>query len=241
MRGYIPIAGIMAIVAIGVGIVRSDPSPAADLHPLHLADSRRAFVGGPKAPDGTMIQCNLPNQLHLRNKGGSDGAGLCVFTSLNHSAYFHNIRVLQDFRDYMTKFPGGGYPAKVTAYINRMCKERHEPVPEYIQVTSCDLDVLKLACRTTRMPGVTYSFSPTGRYGGGRIAHMVSLVSAGAGAESGKGPDGKGWWVILDNNFPGENALEWMGETEFRRTYCAGGQGWCVVFLSPPPPPTPRN
>jgi hypothetical protein len=53
---------------------------------------------GRYAPDGTAVQLDLPDALHLRNSGGNDrtrynpagepgkGSGLCVFTSLNHSA-----------------------------------------------------------------------------------------------------------------------------------------------------------
>lgn len=59
-------------------------------------------------------------------------------------------------------------------------------------VEGSDLERLKLACRTGRMPGVTYAFSPTGRYGGARIAHMVNLVHA----------DDQ-WFAVLDNNYPG--------------------------------------
>jgi hypothetical protein len=88
--------------------------------------------------------------------------------------------------------------------------------------------ILKLACKTGRMPGVTYSFSPTGRYGGRRIAHMVSLVSA----------DDR-HFVILDNNYPG--TYEWMTPEEFTRSYTGGGQGWAVILLAPPPSPVPVN
>jgi hypothetical protein len=201
------------------------------------AASVEAIVSGRTHPDGTEIECDLPNQLHLRNKGGSDGAGLCVFTSIAHSARWQNVPLLEDFRDWMTRHPGGGYPSKVDAMIKRVAAERNQPVPDYIQVESNDLEVLKAACRSGRMPGVTYSVSPTGRYGGSRIAHMVSLVSAGVG----QGPDGKGWYVILDNNYPGDNAYEWLSEKEFLRAYAGGGTGWAVILLSPPPPPLPRN
>ncbi len=63
---------------------------------------------------------------------------------------------------------------------------------------------------------------------------MVTLVGAGIG----KGPDGKGWWCVLDNNYP--DSYEWMSENQFLRTYTGGGQGWCVIFGTPAgPPPVP--
>lgn len=214
---------------------------------LVLVASLRAAGGAhvtkePVAEDGTPVQIDLPKSLHLRNKGGSDsprgpgyGSGLCVFTSLNHSAYWQNIWILQDFRDWMTHFPGGGYPAKVDSMIARLCKDRHAAKPKYLQSETNNLDILRLAIKTGRMPCITYYHSPTGRYGGSRISHMVNLVSAGTG----KGPDGKGWWTVLDNNYPG--SYEWMSEAEFLRTASGGNKIWSVIFLSPTPPPVPVN
>jgi hypothetical protein len=189
----------------------------------------------PIAKDGTQVQVDIPPVLHMRNTGGSDGSGLCVFTSINHSAYYQNCVLLQEFQKYMTQFPGGGWPQQVDRKIKELAKVRHEPPPLFVQVETNDLDVLKLACKTGRSPGVTYSFSPTGRYNGQRISHMVSLVAAGAG----KGPDGRGWWCILDNNYP--KSYEWMSEAQFLRTYTRGQQGWAVILLNPGPPPVPTN
>lgn len=183
----------------------------------------------PIAPDGTQVQLDLPLPLHTRNRGGSDGAGLCVFTSIQHAACWQNVEVLWEFQKYMTRYPGGGYPSKVDRCIDAICKERSMPKPRYIQIESADIEVLKLACKTGRMPSVTYSYSPSGRYGGARIAHMVTLLHA----------DDK-WFCVMDNNFP--QTYEWMTPAEFRRSYTGGGRtGWSVIFLDPGPPPPPRN
>lgn len=232
----------LAIVA-SIALSFCDLRPAAHTssQPMHFSvGAQDAFVGGPVAPDGTEIQCDLPDELHMKNCGGSDGAGLCVFTSLNHSAYFQNIPVLQDFQQWMRKYPGGSWPDKTARMIEKRAKEAGKQAPEFIQIEGKDLEILKLACKTGRMPGVTYSFSPTGRYGGGRISHMVSLAAAGAGAEKGKGPGGRGWFCVIDNNYPGRNQIEWLSEQLFLRTYTGGGQGWSVIFRAPCPPPTPR-
>lgn len=190
-----------------------------------------AQVGGTIAPDAkTEINCDLPASQHMKNVGGSDGAGLCVFTSIAHSARWQNVRVLEDFRDWMRRYPGGGYPEKVKAKITQICRERGVPEPEYIQVQGEDLEILKIACKSGRMPSVTYCFSPTGRYGGGKIAHMVSLVHA-----------DENWFCILDNNYPGVDKYEWLTPAEFRRTYTCGSGGWAVILLSPGPPPPQRN
>jgi hypothetical protein len=186
-----------------------------------------AKVGGSRHEDGTELHCDLPGSEHLRNKGGRDGAGLCVFTSIDHSARWQNVPALVGFRDWMTKHPGGGYPSKVAAMVKRICQERGVPEPDYIQVERVDPEMLRRACKSGRMPGVTYSRSPTGRYGGGRIAHMVSLVHA-----------DERHFVILDNNYPGADKYEWMTEAEARK---AGVFEWAVILLAPPPPPPPRN
>ncbi len=200
-------------------------TPEAGGQPEKLVGGK---VNGRQFEDGTQIQCDLPADLHLKNCGGNDGAGLCVFTSISHSARWQGVDLLADFRDWMRQHPGGGYPQKVDQMIQQIAKEKGLPVPRYIQVEGNDLQVLRAACRTGRLPGVTYSFSPTGRYGGGRISHMVSLVHA----------DEK-HFVVLDNNYPGDTNYEWLSPEEFQRTYSGGGGGWCVILLdSPPPPPT---
>jgi hypothetical protein len=192
---------------------------------------RAAKVGGNLAPDGkTEIHCDLPGDQHLQNKGGSDGAGLCVFTSVDHSARWQNIPALVGFRDWMTKYPGGGWPEKLDKMIARLCQERGLPKPDYVQVENLkDLEILRLACRTGRMPAVTYERSPTGRYSGQRIAHMVSMPHC----------DGQ-HVAVLDNNYPGPTRYEWMTPEEFIRV-CNPRGYWAVVLLPPPPPPPPTN
>jgi hypothetical protein len=127
----------------------------------------------------------------------------------------------------MKKYPGGGYPEKVDQMVERLCKEKRATKPKYLQVQGNDVEILKVACRSGKMPSITYCWSPTGRYRG-TVAHMVNLVHV----------DNK-WWGILDNNFP-EN-IEWMNETEFKRAYLGKGGGWAVILLNPGPPPMPTN
>ena len=206
-----------------------------DIIPQRQGNESQGNVGSDTAPDGkTEVQCDLPTELRLKNKGGSDGrggpgtgSGLCVFTSINHSAHWQNVDALKDFRDWMTKLPGGGDPEKVDRMIEKKCKELGMPKPEYIQVERADLDILLLALKTGRMPSITYAYSPTGRYNGKRISHMVSLVHL----------DDK-WAGVLDNNYP--DALEWLTPDQLRKTF-KQGSGWCVILLAPPPPPVPKN
>lgn len=189
-------------------------------------------VGGPLHPSGAEVDIDYPEKRHLRNKVGSDGAGLCVFTSVEMAADWANETSLLGFRDWMTRRPGGGYPEKLDRMIAEICRERGVAAPKYIQFTDGDINIVAEAVKNGHMVAVTYGLSPTGRYGGGIIYHMVNCVAARVGPEK--------LWAILDNNFPG--TIEWMTERQFERAYNAtGSPGWCVVLLRPGPPPVPKN
>lgn len=188
-----------------------------------------AKVGGNIAPDGREIQVDLPSRFHLKNRGGSDGAGLCVFASLKHASIWQNVSATENIFEYMFSRPGGGWPEKVDKMIDSLCKEKGFKKPEYIQYQGRDLSLLKTALKSGRMACITYNYSPTGRYGGSRIAHMVNCCHL----------DDK-WAGILDNNFPG--SIEWMDLDTFVKVWTGGrGNGWAIVFLDPGPPPPPHN
>lgn len=187
-----------------------------------------ASVGGFTTPSGKDAACPLPEEFHLTNRGGSDGLGLCVFCSIQHCAVWASVPELEDMFPWMWNKPGGGYPSKVDKMIAQKCKEIGKPVPAYVQIEGQDLTPIRLACKTGRMVGVTYGISPTGRYRGQRISHMVNVVHA----------DDE-WFGVLDNNYP--KSVEWMTEAEFKRSYYRGGSGsgWAFILLEPGPPPPP--
>lgn len=174
------------------------------------------------SPLGTRAVCDLPPGQHIRNVGGSDGAGLCVFTSVEHSARWQNVRELYGFQDYMKKRPGGGWPQKLDQMIAAFCKSKGVSVPAYIQHTGGDSEFLELALRTGRMPAITYD----GRddFYRGRIAHMVNSAHL-------SGKEGS----IIDNNRPG--VFLWMTPPELLSRWRGSDGGWAVVLLASPPPP----
>lgn len=220
MKWIFPMLVLLAYAGLLVG---QSPSSGA----AHLTTE-------PYARDGTPVDAWLPQSLHMKNTGGSDGAGLCVFTSIEMVARANNIRQLFGFQQWMTKRPGGGYPAKTTDMIRRYCGEQFKEMPVFFHVEANDLGILKRALQSGRAVGITYSYSPTRRYGGQRISHMVYLAAAGAGS----GPDGNGWWCIIDNNFPG--SFEWMSQQQFLSVASGGSRLWAVIFTAPTYPPAPR-
>ena len=179
--------------------------------------------GGRTSPDGAEeIQIDLPGTQQMKNTGGRDGAGLCVFTSIEHSGRWQNVDSILGLQQKMTKEQGGGYPSKVEKMLAKYCDGA-----QYLQYEGSDPALIKLALTTGRMPSVTYGYSP--RYSG-KIAHMVNAVHL-----------TERWAAILDNNFPGDTKYEWMTPAEFKKRWVSGGGGWCVVVLAPPPPPMPIN
>jgi hypothetical protein len=180
--------------------------------------------GGPLSPDGaTEIALDLPESEKKRNTGGRDGAGLCVFTSIEYAARYQGERRLFDFQQKMRSEPGGGYPSKVDKMI-----AKYAPGVKYVQDTTGDYELIKAAVKSGRMPSVTYD-GYDGVHYRGKIAHMVSLAHA----------DDQ-WVCITDNNFPKSSQFLWMSVPEFMKRF-PSRDGWSVFLLNPPPPPPPKN
>lgn len=171
--------------------------------------------------NGTRAVCDPPKELHIRNVGGSDGAGLCVFTSCELSSRWQSS-ALDGFQAWMRRRPGGGWPEKLEQELTKFCREQRRPIPDYIQHTGGDEEFLDLAVKTGRMPAVTYA----GRddFYTGRIAHMVNLAHLDTTTAA-----------IIDNNRPG--VWVWMTRRDFLQRWRDMNGGWAVVFLDPPPPP----
>jgi hypothetical protein len=182
----------------------------------------------PVAPDGTSATVDLPTNRHIRNVGGSDGSGLCVFTSVQHSADWQNVRTLDGFREWMRRKPGGGWPEKLDDMLARFCATKGVPVPPYVQHTGGDAEFLEVALKTGRFPCITYAgLDDFYRDRAGRpvkIAHMVNLAHL----------DGQRA-AIIDNNRPG--VWVWMTRAELLSRWRDMNGGWAVVLLDSPPPP----
>ena len=193
-------------------------------------------IGGPIDPTGkSQVAIDLPQALRLKNVGGTDGAGLCVFTSITHAARWAGEHRLEDLQLKMRKEPGGGYPEKVDKMI-----AKYGPGTEYIQYEGTDPAILIAALKdkADRMPCITWDGTGDPHYHG-RIAHMVNLVCYDTAADRA---------CILDNNFIGPNEQVWMSCKELQRGWTgsqsAPGQkaaGWAIILLNHGPPPPPHN
>lgn len=192
-----------------------------------------ALDTGPAVRDGKgEAQLVLPREKRVRNIGGSDGAGLCVFTSIQQAAEWGDVPALKDFQHFMSSRPGGGYPSKVTKMIEACAKGHSLPVPDYLQYEGTDPSVLKLAVKTRRMPCVTYDGRDT--HYRGHIEHMVNIA----------GWDDKDQWVVIqDNNFPQDDQFDWLTPAEFQSRWLGGSgrQGWAVILLDNGCPPKPKR
>lgn len=190
----------------------------------HPRPTQATQEGGKTSPDGTtQIQCDLPRSQKMHNVGGTDGAGLCVFTSIDWAMIYQNEPAGRHFRKDMEGERGGGWPEKVTKMM-----AKYAPEVQYIQDTSGDPEILKAILASGRIACVTYCGYDCHYQGG--IAHMVCLVSY----------DDK-WACVSDNNYCEDTQFVWMSPDEFVKRWRGNGGGWVVCLLSPPPPPIPHN
>jgi hypothetical protein len=201
------------------------PSPSSD-----------DYIGG-ATHDGRTVTIDLPRDQRLKNTVGTDRSGLCVGTSIEHSARWQYVPELIGLQKFLTQFPGGGWPQRVDDFLTQKVKAAHGNMADvqYIQITTFDEKKLDLALRTGRMPAITYGYSP--RYGE-PVSHMVNIVYK----------DDK-YCVFLDNNFP--DTYEWTSLSEGLRRiklrlldsagHTDNNGGWFIVLLATAPPPDPKD
>lgn len=198
----------------------------------------------PDATDGTRAVVDIPKDQHIMNVGGSDGAGLCVYTSVELGARWQNAAGALGLRKFAEGRPGGSYPEKLESDLKTFAARNKITLPPYVQHTGGDDAFLDLCFATRRSPGITYA-GFDGFYDAG-VAHMVS----GAHLDARLG-------AIIDNNRPGswvwmtrkQLLNRWKGKKDdgsdilvpvrdgFRTVWYPVGGGWAFVWLTPPPPP----
>ena len=226
-KAFWAVLALFALTHVSITPPQPDPiTPRESISGPRRPKGSETQEGGKVSPDGKCaIVADLPVSQKMKNVGGTDGAGLCVFTSITWAMRWQNEPAGQHFRKDMQGERGGGYPEKVDQMMKKYC-----PEVKYIQDTSGDPEILAAILASGRMAGVTYNGHDC-HYSGG-IAHMVDLVAY---------DPASGWACISDNNFIEDNQFVWMSCEEFQKRWKGMGGGWVVCLLNPPPPPVPHN
>lgn len=177
------------------------------------------------APEYQGVKANapIPPELHLRNEGGSDGAGMCVPTSVDVNGRYQGVPGLEGGKDSTfwrtaKSWPGGYGPEKLARLVEETLPG--EKYASYVGTDTRVLDQLSAAgypIGATMNTGALYHYAP--------IHHMVSLAHYKRGQ----------WACVVDNNDPGK--YHWMPATEFDRRWIDGGTGWAWVWTRKPSVP----
>lgn len=192
---------------------------------------------------GTEAQVDYPNAQWMKNIGSRiDGAGMCVFTSAEHSFRWAGLEEFRGFRDWCAQhYPGGGYPTKLEKLVKAFCKAKGIRIDasgdqwaivrangervELLQYEGGSMALAERALANNLLVCTTLYRSP--RYGGGTIYHMTNLAHWGP-AQLG---------AILDNNF---RPYEWDSTSGMEPRLKMGGRVWLAVVRHQGPPPPPK-
>lgn len=195
-------------------------------------DSRGEVVTPTPEYRGVTASAPIPGSAHLRNEGGSDGAGLCVISAGITNGIYQGIPGL-DAAGYdewtRTQKPGkgsklwrtaksrpGGYgPDKLASLIEEVMPE--EKWASYVGTDFRVLDQLSrmgYPIAATMSTGQLYGYAP--------IHHDVSLLHYRTNE----------WACVEDNNDPGK--YHWMPAKEFDRRTIDGGVFWAWIWTSLP-------
>lgn len=184
---------------------------AAPAH-AQLLDGKREQHKDTPEYNGTKANAPIPVEMHMRNEGGSDGAGLCVIASLKINGRYQQVPGVDQIWRVAKTRPGGYSPDKLQRLLDETVPD--EKWASYVGRDTSILDQLSRAgypIGATMNTGELYNYQP--------IHHMVSLVHF----------DGqKDRACVVDNNRPG--VYSWMTAREFARRWIDGGTGWAFVW-----------
>lgn len=168
---------------------------------------------------GVRANAPIPPGQHVRNEGGSDGAGLCVIASILANGEYQRVPGLESGKGSLLwrtakGRPGGYYPEKLEALIKETL-----PGEKWFSWEGEGTDLVEEYSR--RGYPVAATTNTGALYGYQSIHHMIS--NAHLDAE---------WACVVDNNDPGR--YHWMPRAEFDRRFRDGPKGWGFVWLRKP-------
>lgn len=177
-----------------------------------LLDGKREQHQQEPKYNGTTANAPIPANLHVRNEGGSDGAGLCVIASLRINGRYQGVPGVEQIWARAKTRPGGYSPDKLQGLLDETV-----PAEKWASYVGRDTGILDQLSRAGYPIGATMN---TGElYGYAPIHHMVSLLHY---------DRSKDLAMVVDNNRPG--VYSWMTAREFDRRWIDGGTGWAFVW-----------
>jgi hypothetical protein len=165
---------------------------------------------------GVRANAPIPPDLHIKNEGGSDGAGLCVISSILANGRYQRVPGLEGGKDSTLwktakARPGGYYPGKLEALLKEVM-----PGEKWFSWEGKGTDLVAeynakgYPVAATTNTGRLYQYQP--------IHHMISTAHL-----------DDDWACIVDNNHP--KKYHWMPRAEYDRRFVDGDQGWGFVWL----------
>ena len=193
-------APLLALVLACPALGQSPPPPRVYPDP----DERGEVVILQPYYQGERAAAPIPAEMHIRNEGGSDGAGLCVYASMVLAGAWQKVADLAGLKQsslwkYVKARPGGSYPEKLVRDVQAV----YGDTAHVANYNGQDDSVLEKLTDDRKPFGVT--FGQGRNYGNAKIPHMVTAVHYRRG----------GWACIIDNNFPG--VYSWMPANELKR------------------------
>lgn len=174
--------------------------------------------------EGVRASAPIPPHMHMRNEGGSDGAGLCVICSIIINGRYQGVPGLEGGKNSALwkaakNAPGGYSPDKLARLLRQVMPD--EKYASYLGTGSAkDRAVLEKLSKAgypigaTMNTGRTYNYMP--------IHHMVSLIHYRMG----------GWACFVDNNKPG--TYSWIPADEWDRRWPDMGMAWAWIWTRLP-------
>ena len=181
-----------------------------------------------QTPDEPMVDLTTLGYVKKNLASRINGAGCCVFASQDASFRSQYADHMNGYLEWVAQnLPGGGYPSRVTQYMEEFCRSRNIAVPDYTQIVGDEaIHAIREALEDGRSPAVTYSGDPS--FYGGPVPHMVNAVYL----------DDR-FAAVVDNNRPGQ--IEWMSAETFIKRHRYFDRGWAIVYHGKPQLPRPVN
>lgn len=183
---------------------------------------------GEPALEGRSANAPIPSEFHIKNEGGSDGAGLCVISSVLANGSYQGVPGLEGgageagkqstlWRTAKSR-PGGYYPEKLAELVDEVM-----PGEGYASFLDTDPAVLDRLSKMGYAIGLTMN---TGElYDWQKISHMVSNVHFDWANDLA---------CHVDNNRPGVYVWTTAKETLRRAIDGAAGEYWAWIWTRLP-------